>query len=312
MWDKIFKLAGTVNIPGTKRAELNGYVLQILDKCGIRKMEKMKLDGKTITVVKMPKPDESGILSFDYSIFEKKKRENATYNMNSCELLVPDSGDREFAMAMNTISVLLEAYSETNCYLMCENKPAYISRYAAIVKTLLGIELSFPHRERMWDMLLFLKNTEEYKEITGEDVWDSFPFPFGKFIAEHAITILEIDAETIDIPRELFTGKKSEIKNAPKESIKYYVFQMMKQLIDKKEDEKLETFLKKLLDADIQERQKAAAGDNEYGIIAEASLYLLPAMIVQAFAYAQKREFWRVWHSMGIKGYSEVKNMKVF
>ena len=123
---------------------------------------------------------------------------------------------------------------------------------------------------------------------------------------------MEIDAETIDIPRELFTGKKPEIKNAPKESIKYYVFQMMKQLIDKKEDEKLETFLKKLLDADIQERQKAAAGDNEYGIIAEASLYLLPAMIVQAFAFAQKREFWSVWHSMGIKGYSEVKNMKVF
>ena len=42
MWDKIFKLAGTVNIPETKRAELNGYVLQILDKCGIRKMEKME------------------------------------------------------------------------------------------------------------------------------------------------------------------------------------------------------------------------------------------------------------------------------
>ena len=51
---------------------------------------------------------------------------------------------------------------------------------------------------------------------------------------------------------------------------------------------------------------------NEYGIIAEASLYLLPAMIVQAFAFAQKREFWSVWHSMGLKGYSEVKNMKVF
>lgn len=43
-----------------------------------------------------------------------------------------------------------------------------------------------------------------------------------------------------------------------------------------------------------------------YGDIAEASLYLLPPLIVNVFARAIGQEFWETWDSMEIKGYSDV------
>lgn len=306
MWNDMYKLAGTVCMSAAKRTELNGYVLQVLDKCGIRKTEEMKLDEKVVHVISLPKPNQAGIVSFDYSIFEKKKREIATYNMNTCELIVPDGGYREFEIAMNIIFVLLEAYSDSPCYLMYENKPAYVSLYAEIIRNLLGISLSFPNREKMWNMLLFLKNIEEYKDITGSDLWNSFPYAFGALKTEHAIAILDIDSKTIDAPKEPFTGKKYEIKDASKWSLKYYAFQTMKQLSDQNKGARLEVFLKELLDADMSERQKLAATDDEYGMIAEISLYILPAIIVQAYACAIEKEFWDTWNSLGIKGYSEI------
>ena len=74
MRDDLYRLEGTVMIPDNKKDEFNRYILQILDACGIRKTERIELDGRPITVVRRPEPDGQGIVSFDYSIFEKKKR----------------------------------------------------------------------------------------------------------------------------------------------------------------------------------------------------------------------------------------------
>lgn len=101
MRDDAYRLEGTVRIPEDIKDEFNEYILQILDKCGIRKTEKMELGGQTVTVVRQPMPDEQGIVRFDYSIFEKSRRETAEYNLNTCELKVPDRGYKEFAIVMN-------------------------------------------------------------------------------------------------------------------------------------------------------------------------------------------------------------------
>ena len=90
MGDNLYKIAGNVMIPEEKREEFNRYILRILDKGGIRKTEEMRLGGRTVTVISRPVPDSQGIVSFDYSIFEKRKRETGTYNINTCQLLTPD------------------------------------------------------------------------------------------------------------------------------------------------------------------------------------------------------------------------------
>ena len=118
MSKEIYKLEGNVTIPEDKKAEFSRYVLKILDLSGIRMTEKIELGGQTITVVRRPEPDEDGIVSFDYSIFEKKIRETSTYNMNTCELIAPDRGKLEFAVVMNVIMVMQESYSEMPCYFM--------------------------------------------------------------------------------------------------------------------------------------------------------------------------------------------------
>lgn len=51
MKDNIFCLAGKVDIPAEKRNEMNRHVLEIMDKCGIRKTVEMKVAGKRVTVV---------------------------------------------------------------------------------------------------------------------------------------------------------------------------------------------------------------------------------------------------------------------
>lgn len=46
MKDNMFCLAGKVSIPVEKRNEMNKYVLEIMDKCGIRKTVEMTVAGK--------------------------------------------------------------------------------------------------------------------------------------------------------------------------------------------------------------------------------------------------------------------------
>ena len=82
------------------------------------------------------------------------------------------------------------------------------------------------------------------------------------------------------------------------------------QLVETGESETLKRYLKNLLDLERKDRAALAAEDTVYGEIAEASLYLLPPMIVNAFAMATGQKFWETWDSMGIKGYSDIMTEK--
>ena len=106
MQASLYKLVGTVHIPNEKKAEFNAYVLQVLKSCGIRKTEEINLGGKKVIVVKLPEADENGMVLFDYSIFEKRKRETSTYNLCTCELITPDPGYAEFGIAMYLLMTL--------------------------------------------------------------------------------------------------------------------------------------------------------------------------------------------------------------
>lgn len=305
MRDNIYKLEGIVMIPEDKKTEFNRYVLQILDVCGIRKTEETELGGQTITVVRRPMPDERGTVSFDYSIFEQKKRKTAFYNMNTCELTTPDRGYNEFGIVMNMIMVMQEAYSKEHCYFMYEDSPCHVDAYALLIRGVLGINLRFPNRAKMWDMLLYLKNTKEYSNITSEMIWRTYSFDFCDFIPEQFFAAFDIDSEKLEAPEEPFKGEKKDIRNAPKGKLGYYVYQIMEETIENEEKESLEIFLRKLLNADLQNRRELAE-DAQYGVIAEVSLYVLPSIIVHGYALAIHQNFWDVWKNLGIEGYSEI------
>lgn len=303
MRDDLYKLEGTVMIPKDKKAEFNRYILQILDVCGIRKTEKIVLGGQTVTVIRRPMPDEQGIVSFDYSIFEKEKRKAATYNMNTCELITPDRGYREFGIVMNMIMVMQESYSEEHCYFMYEDEPCRVDAYALLIRGVLGIDLRFPNRARTWDMLLYLRNTREYQNVTSEMIWQAYSFDFCDLIPEQFLATLDIESERPEPPEEPFKGEKKDIKSAPRGKLGYYVYQIMEEAVKNKEKESLEIFLRKLLDADLQRRMELAE-DVQYGMIAEVSLYVLPSVVVHGYALAIHQNFWDVWKHLGINGYS--------
>jgi len=70
----------------------------------------------------------------------------------------------------------------------------------------------------------------------------------------------------------------------------------------------LNRFLKDLLDADIERRKIMSEGEDDYGILAEISLYALPAVIVEIYAYIKNMNFWDTWDSLHINGYKEILN----
>lgn len=300
-----YKTAGKAAVPEEKKEEFNQHILRILDRGGIRKTEQIELGGRTVTVVGPPTPDREGIVSFDYSIFEKRKRETANYNTKTCELFTPDRGYQEFGLVMNVIMAMQEAYSQGKCYFMDEDEPVSVDAYVGLIRGMLGITPDFSHRARMWDMLLFLKNTEGYQNITAQAVWKAYSFDLWELDIDQFMAAYEIDSKEITVPQEIFDGEKDEIKMAPRGTLKYYLYQLMCRLAGEKQEEGLKHFLKELLDADLASRRKLAE-DTRYGTIAEVSLYVLPSIIVQAYAVAAERDFWDVWKELEIKGYSDI------
>ncbi|WP_276953224.1 hypothetical protein [Enterocloster lavalensis] len=305
MGEDLYTMAGTVKIPDNRKAEFNDSVLKLLYLGGIRKTEEMELGGKKITVVSRPMPDENGIVRFDYSIFEKYKRDINTYNMNTCELDTPDRGYQEVGVIMNAVMIMQEAYSEGSCYYMAGGKPGKVEAYAALIRDLIGADLTFPERSRMWEMLLFFHHTEEYKNVTDDDIWEAYPWGSCDFLSEHFMTIIHLEPR-LSVPEKRFEGGKKDFAKAPKVSLLYYIYEKTALLVENGEGEKLMCYLKRLLDSEHKDRVALAAEDTVYGEIAEASLYLLPPLIVNVYAVASGQGFWETWDSMGIKGYSDV------
>lgn len=305
MYDDDYRIAGKVKIPEDKREEFNGYVLKLLYLSGMRKTETMELGGHRITVVRRAEPDEQGIVAFDYSIFEKKKREVSYYDTNTCEIVTSDRGYGEFGLVINLIMVMQEMYSEEKCYLMCKKEPCKIVAYFLVLRGLLGITPNFPNREKIWEMLLFFKNTEEYCDITYDRLMKIYSFELYELDLDQLIAAYYTELDMVLIPDRPFQGDVSEIRNASTTERGYYLYQKMTEFIERKEGDALIAFLKKVLDADLTERRKLRE-DRKFGMLAEASLYELPGIIVSAYASAIQQKFWDVWKKLDVRGYTDI------
>jgi hypothetical protein len=305
MQDDIYTILGTVSIPEEKKEEFNGYVMQVLTKTGIRKIREITIAGKKAKVIELPAPDENGIVEFDYSIFEKRERNIATYNMNTCELDTPDRGYREFGLVMNVIMTMQEAYSDGHCYVMDENEPYNIKGTTALIKSLLGIDLEFPGRKRLWDMALFFHRNPGCK-FDASAVYNSYPVDIDDIAIRNYNIVRDIENLEIDIPKERFCGEKCEIKCASPYLLRYYVYEVMNKLNGDQNDTDLEGFLKELLDGNLEKRQSMAKRDDAYGVLAELSLYLMVPRMVHAYAAVIGKPFWETWDLLGISGYTEI------
>lgn len=303
-----YRLAGTMKIPDNKKDELNGYVLQLLDCCGIRKTRKISVGNREVITVERPKSDKNGIVRFDYSIFEKKIRQESTYDLNTCQLAAPDRGYNEYGLVMNLIMTMQEAYSEEFCVLMkADTICRTVSGYAAVVQGILGLVLDFPRRARMWDMMLFLRNHGYQVDI--ETLIDDCISDFYDFLPEHLFAVKVLDKEAVRKPEKPFQGGKEQIGGSNYSARQYHALQVMGHLLEEGQGNRLESFLQRLLDSDISERREMALTDDEYGMLAEISLYDLPPILVKAYASAVGKEFWAAWDILHVKGYGDILKM---
>lgn len=305
MKDNVFRLAGKVNVPAEKKNEMNRHVLEILDKCGIRKTVEMTVAGKKVTVVTSARPNADGIVLFDYSIFEKKKRKISKYDLNTCELYVEDQGYSEFSIVMNMIMVLQEAYTNGGCYFTKSGKLYDIEIYLFLIQGVLGEKISMPGRIRMWDMYLFFRNSEEYKNITYRDLLEGYSKDYGELDTEQLLAVLEIENKELMIPGEKKIFCRNEINSAnpcSRTEYAYRVFRGMKAT----GKAGMKSFLAELLNADFAKRKELSARQDGKGIIAELSLYVLPMRLVFAYTQAVDLDFWEIWDSLGTRGYSDI------
>ena len=141
--NNMYEISGNIVIPNDKRDEFNRKVLKLLERGGIRKTETIYVDEREFTVVVPAKPNEHGIISFDYSIFEKEIMPTSTFNLNTGELIVPQKGYTEFAIIMYSIMVLQIAYSSEQCSLIHNNKPASAKGYIALINTILDEKIEY-------------------------------------------------------------------------------------------------------------------------------------------------------------------------
>ena len=210
MADNMYQLVGKVNVPAEKRDEMNKYVLEIMDKCGIRKMEKMTVEGVEVTVVSPVQPNADGIVMFDYSIFEKYEREICTYDLNTCELHAEDRGYREFAVVMNMIMVLQEVYTNGECYFVKSGKLYNIEGYLFLLQGVLGKRITVPGRARMWDCfgsfnkILFYKVIRRKNEDEFLEFWDGHNLVLSQDMKE-CIQCWKEQFDDISVPSDMVT-----------------------------------------------------------------------------------------------------------
>ena len=148
-----------------KKQEMNNLILELLRKTGIGQLTTKKINGKEVPVFATAEPDKHGIVKFDYSLFEGKKREGNFYNTNSCELITMDGGNQHFGLTMNLIMTVLESYSETPYFLMKNSCLCKIDNYAFLIDSLTGVKLDFPIRSKAFDTVIYFRQFEKYRDF---------------------------------------------------------------------------------------------------------------------------------------------------
>ncbi len=301
MPDYQFRLAGKVTIPKEKKDEFSQKVLTILDRGGIRKTETMQISGKDITVVVPALPDENGKVWFDYSIFEKDKKEAASFDMNTGELSVPDSGYKEFMVIMNTLLVLQEAYSSTPCFLTYMGKPFKIDRYVDIIEAVLDEKIKLNNGAEVWEIYRFFHYSTEYDDIDINKAlkvcldWLRDP--------EQLIFAFDFDESLHSLSVKTEVKDRKEVCGLHRVDKEKYLYQ----LIEKHSaDAGFEQWLREVLSSDLEKRKKLSEMDDDHGLIAELAMYFHSQVIARLYSISTGEEFWDVWERLNVNGYTDI------
>lgn len=290
-----FRLIGEFSITEDKRTELNELVLKLLDKCGIRKLKEVELLGKKRTVISRLEPDSNGIVSFNYSIFEEKKRNISTYNMNTCELIVDNCGFCEFGLPLMLLLTLKESYSATRCYLSLDEEIWPVNSSAVLIESILNVHLRFPFRADSWGMYMFVrKNLVE--DVSLSNILDWVPLDFEKFNFQQLYDVQrvgnseEVQHEVVEVSRELITAENYKVLD----NCLYSTYLKLHT------NEGLTMYVRELLQKDFKKRKTMAQDQTDYGTLAEISLYATPIALVRVLANVKKISFFDMWEELSI------------
>lgn len=299
-----YRIIGNVNVSDERRDEFNDYILKLLKIGGIRRIKGISINGKDFKVVEYPKPDENGIVDFNYSIFEREERELSYFDMKNCQLYCTDRGYMQYGVVMNLLMTMQVAYSETPCILMEKDVPLEIYGYAVCIKQLLGLTLDFTDRSNCWENMLLLRK-HGYTDIKIVDVWLSISYKFHTRSWEYVVSSLYI----IDKIRECEDYPENDFWKIEKESRKWIggcVLKILRYCIETEGIDSVRERLRELLELPLEERTQLSKGEDKYwSRLAELSLYELPPVFVRALAMITEEEFWDVWESFHISGYME-------
>lgn len=307
MEDNKYWLIGKVTVPADKNEELNGYVLDLLLKCGIRKAEEIEIDGRKQTVVERPAPDENGIVSFNYSIFEKTKRETGAYDTNTCELQFADCGYHEYGDVMNMIMALQEAYSDGNCYMMYGTQPfSSISSYLEQIYSLTGKKFYLDSRARAFDMTLFFRRNAF--DVTPDVILDCLIdcVYFSHWNTPQANAFFDANCKKLNHCKDEYKiNCKEQIASATHMGRKEYLYRIIRGLV-KDNDENFFQYLSMLVTSNLKERSELANSNEPCGIVAEASLYMHSASVIHIYALVKDTDFWSIWDLLPACKYGDV------
>ena len=293
-----YDLIGEFSVTEEKKEELNNLVLKLLDKCGIRKLKEINVGEKKIMVYTKPLPDEQGIVTFDYSILEKKKRNICTYNMNTCELTVNDCGFCEFGVVMMLILVVKESYSSTRCYLSLDRKIEKIDGKALVIENLFGIRLRFPNRADLWGMYMFCKEYFKDDRIGINDLYELLPRDFEEINFKQYRDIYYVHKNNY-LKFDYVEFSRDEIINSGNPKKDNYLYTTYQKLLN---DQNLLSFIKNLVRKPFKERKALAEDNSEYGTLAELSLYVTPVTLVRVYTHIKEMDFFDLWKELLVDG----------
>ena len=299
----LYKITGDISIPDNRKEEFNRKVLEVLYRGGIRKTETIYLKGKPVTVVTRVQPDAEGIAFFNYSVFEKKEREMASFNLHTGELCVADCGFTEYSLVISLVMSLQQAYSASPCLLTCEGKPVKISGYLAALETLLGEETEPINGNNVWEMLKCFHDSPDCDDLGGLEAWNTcYWSDHEKEIKQLLISVLW-DQTSIPLTDEVGNMSREEILKANLWQQGESLFRIFKKHAD---DPVLEPWFIGLLQCDLSGRKAMSAKDGDSGLIAALSLSLPAQALVKLYALSQDESFWTVWDRLNVTSYTEV------
>lgn len=299
---EFYKLCGVVTIPEEKKTEFNEHVLQLLDRGGIRKIKRTKLDGDEIELAARVEPDKKGIVRFDYSIFEKMIRDVSTYDMNTCRLEVNNCGFSEMGIVMAMILTLTEAYSITPCYMIREGEMCKIESFALIIEDLLGIKLRFPHRADIWTMYLFSKECREIKKLQGIDLIIQVPESYEILDFDMFVNIQYINKEDL-LKKHLkeVAFDKEQIEQINSGERFQYLYTTYINII--RAGEPIDDYIHKLISATLEERTIYGKEESDFGMLAELSRYFTAQALIIIYKAVKGTDFWSEWERFTQHGF---------